>query len=147
MMWLLTVWTSLKNNFTSKCLDMWTWCGVLNQYSLYLMDWLTFKEKGCCHCKISGHLRDTRNTAVENTMCCIYPNFLHSIKIRHFIYFTCIEIWGYYFRYKCGVWLKVLVQIYTACARVYTLDLSSSYQQWGPHFPFVWQVGRAQLMN
>ena len=36
--------------------------------------------------------RDIRNTTVGNTMCCIYPNFLHSIKIRHFIYFTCIEI-------------------------------------------------------
>ena len=31
--------------------------------------------------------------------------------------------------------LEVLVQIDTACARVSKLDLSSSSQQWGPHFP------------
>ena len=27
---------------------MWGTCGLLHQYSLYLMDWLTLKEKGCC---------------------------------------------------------------------------------------------------
>ena len=32
--------------------------------------------------------------------------------------------------------LEVMVQINIACAMVSTLDLSSSFQQWGPHFPF-----------
>ena len=44
-----------------------------------------------CHCNLSGHSRDIRNTTADidqwKTLCCIYHNFLNSIKIKHFIYF------------------------------------------------------------
>ena len=40
--------------------------------------------------------------------------------------------------------LVVLVQIDTACVMVFKLDLSSSSQQWGPHFPFFFLPGHAQ---
>ena len=99
-----------------------------------------------CHCKINGHLKDIRNTTMENT-CCIFPNFLHSIKIKHFIYFTCIRFEGIIFAIKVVYDLEDMVQIDTACARVYKLDLTSSSQQWGPHFLFVWQAGHAQPLK
>ena len=107
------VGTSLKNDLSSKCLDMLTWKHLGHMWSLTSVfvifnGLVDIKGKRMlstryCHCKISGHSRDIRNTTVENTMCFIYPNFLHSIKIKHFIYFTCIEILGYYFLYKGGV--------------------------------------------
>ena len=46
--------------------------------------------------------------------------------------------------------LEVLVQIDTACAMVSKLDLSSSSQQWGPHFPFFFATRpctAAEVMN
>ena len=77
-----------------------------------LMDWLTLKY--------------IRNTTVEN-MCCTYPNFLHSIKIKHFIILHVLRFEGIIFAIKVVYDLEVLVQIDTACARVYKFDLSSSY--------------------
>ena len=44
---------------------------------------------------------------------------------------------GIIFVIKVVYGLEVLVQIDTACTRVYKLDLSSSSQQLGPHFPYV----------
>ena len=64
---------------------------------------------------------------------------LHSIKMKHFIYFTCTRVLrfeGIISTIKVVYDLEVMVQIDIACAMVSKLDLSSSSQQWGPHFPF-----------
>ena len=54
---------------------------------------------------------------------------------------------GIIFAIKVVYDLEVLVQIDTACARMYKLDFSSSSQQLEPHFPFVWQASHAQPLK
>ena len=53
-------------------------------------------------------------------MCCIYPNFLHSIKIKYFIYCTIhvSSFDGIILSIKVVYDLEVLAQIDTARARV-----------------------------
>ena len=91
-------------------------------------------------------------------MCCIYPNFLHSIKIIHLIYLHILKCECIIFSIKVVYDLEVLVQIDTACSRVdcycihnmmqYKLDLSHSSQQWESNFPFsFWQASHAQPLN
>ena len=75
------------------------------------------------------------------------PIFFIALKLNISFIIHVLRFEGIIFAINVVYDLEVLVQIDTACARVYKLDLSSSSQQWGPHFPFVWQTGRAQLIN
>ena len=107
-----------KHNIDRKCV-------IYN-----LMDWLTFKEKGCCHCKIIPQWK---------TPCVVFiPIFFIALKLNISFIFHVLRFEGIIFAINVVYDLEVLVQIDTACARVYKWDLSSSSQQWGPHFPFVW---------
>ena len=71
-----------------------------------------------CHCKISGHLKDIRNTIVENTMCCtVYILiFFKALKLNISFILHVLRIEGIILFIKVVYDLKVLVQMDTACA-------------------------------
>ena len=75
------------------------------------------------------------------------PIFFIALKLNISFILHVLRFEGIIFAIKVVYDLEVLVQIDTACARVYNLDLSSNSQQLGPHFPFVWQAGHAQPLN
>ena len=91
------------------------WC-LLHQYSLYLLDWLTLKEKKrCCQqdSVTSKSARYRRNTTVDidqwKTTCVVsIPMFFIVLKLNiSFILHWVLRV--YYFLHKGGIWLRLLL--------------------------------------
>ena len=100
-----------------------------------MFGYVDLKHLGCMWCLISVFF--IFNGLVD----------LHSIKIKHFIYLHVLRFEGIISTIKVVYDLEVMVQIDIACAMVSKVDLSSSSQQWGPHFRVFLQPCHAQPLK
>ena len=158
VIWLLMVWTRLKNNSSSKCLDMLTWKHLGRMWcltsvfvifnGLVVIEGKRMLSTRYCHCKIHGRwaLKDIKIPQWKTCVVSI-PILFIALKLNISFILHVLRFEGIILAIKVVYDLEVLVQIDTACARVYTLDLSSSSQQLGPLFPFVRQSGHAHPLK
>ena len=107
---------------------MWGTCGLSYQYSLHLVNWLTFKSKNDVINKIlsiqdQSSLRYKRNTTVDidqwKTTCVVsIPMFFIVLKLNIYFILHVLSFEGIIFSINVVYDLKVLAQIDTACAIV-----------------------------